>query len=97
MPDDQEIGKRQAIPAAARAGDEVDISPLAVELQRVRVARKLSLDGLAERTGIPRNTISRYENRKLNPTAKALLRLAIGLETNIGDLVAPLNHLPKRE
>lgn len=74
-------------------GVAVDISALGVELQRLRLAKKLSLDNLSERTGIPRNTIHRYENHKLNPTAKALLRLAIGLETNMSDLVAPLNHL----
>lgn len=74
--------------------DSVNIAALGVELQRVRLAKKLSLDNLSERTGIPRNTIHRYENNKLNPTAKALLRLAIGLDTNISDLVAPLNHLP---
>lgn len=59
------------------------------------MTKKLSLDALSERTGIPRNTIHRYENHQLNPTAKALLRLAIGLETNISDLVSPLDHLPK--
>lgn len=59
------------------------------------MSKKLSLDALSERTGIPRNTIHRYEAHQLNPTAKALLRLAIGLETNISDLVAPLDHLPK--
>ncbi|WP_369122686.1 helix-turn-helix domain-containing protein [Mycobacteroides abscessus] len=51
---------------------------------------------MAERTGISRNTIHRYENHGLNPTAKALMRLAIGLEINISDLVKPLNHLPER-
>ncbi|MBN7314143.1 helix-turn-helix domain-containing protein [Mycobacteroides abscessus] len=76
--------------------DAIDITALAVELQRRRIDRGLSLDGLAERTGIPRNTIHRYENAQLNPTAKALLRLAIGLDINISDLVAPLNHLPTR-
>ncbi|SKG10766.1 Helix-turn-helix domain [Mycobacteroides abscessus subsp. massiliense] len=74
----------------------VDIAPLAVELQRLRMEKRLSLDGLAERTGISRNTIHRYENHGLNPTAKALMRLAIGLEINISDLVKPLNHLPER-
>lgn len=75
--------------------DTIDTGPLAVELQRLRMTKKLSLDALSERTGIPRNTIHRYENHQLNPTAKALLRLAIGLETNISDLVSPLDHLPK--
>ncbi|AMT70564.1 putative transcriptional regulator [Mycobacteroides abscessus subsp. abscessus] len=76
--------------------DTIDTSALAIEIQRVRVAAGLTLDQLAERTGIPRNTIHRYENQKLNPTVKALLRLAIGLEVNIGDLVQPLNHLPQK-
>ncbi|MUM19906.1 hypothetical protein BI330_24065 [Mycobacterium sp. CBMA 623] len=74
----------------------MDTTPLAVELQRLRIEKHLSLDGLAERTGISRNTIHRYENHQLNPTAKALLRLAIGLETNISDLIRPLNHLPEQ-
>lgn len=73
--------------------DTVEISALAVEIQKQRVTAGLTLDQLAERTGIPRNTIHRYENGKLNPTAKALLRLAIGLEINISELVQPLDHL----
>lgn len=73
--------------------DTIDITPLGVELQRLRMDAGLTLDQLAERTGIPRNTIHRYENHRLNPTAKALLRLAIGLEVNISELVKPLDHL----
>lgn len=73
--------------------DTIDITPLGIELQRLRLEAGLSLDGLAERSGIPRNTIHRYENHHLNPTAKALLRLAIGLEVNVSELVKPLNHL----
>ncbi|WP_079869925.1 helix-turn-helix domain-containing protein [Mycobacteroides abscessus] len=76
--------------------DTIDITPLGIELQRLRLEAGLSLDGLAERSGIPRNTIHRYENHRLNPTAKALLRLAIGLNINISELVSPLNHLRKR-
>ncbi|MBN7388540.1 helix-turn-helix transcriptional regulator [Mycobacteroides abscessus subsp. abscessus] len=73
--------------------DTIDISALGIGLQRQRVDAGLTLEGLAERTGIPRNTIHRYENGKLNPTAKALLRLAIGLGINVSELVKPLNHL----
>lgn len=73
--------------------DTIDISALGIGIQRLRVDAGLTLEGLAERTGIPRNTIHRYENGKLNPTAKALLRLAIGLEINISELVQPLDHL----
>ncbi|RIS81279.1 helix-turn-helix domain-containing protein [Mycobacteroides abscessus] len=73
--------------------DTIEITPLGIELQRLRMDAGLTLDQLAERTGIPRNTIHRYENHHLNPTAKALLRLAIGLGINISELVKPLNHL----
>ncbi|MFT9573313.1 helix-turn-helix domain-containing protein [Mycobacteroides abscessus subsp. abscessus] len=73
--------------------DTIDISALGIGIQKQRVDAGLTLEGLAERTGIPRNTIHRYENGKLNPTAKALLRLAIGLEINISELVQPLDHL----
>lgn len=75
--------------------DTIDTGPLAIEIQRQRVAAGLTLDQLAERTAIPRNTIHRYETGKLNPTAKALLRLSIGLGVNISELVTPLNHLPQ--
>ncbi|SKX29112.1 putative transcriptional regulator [Mycobacteroides abscessus subsp. massiliense] len=73
--------------------DTIDISALAVEIHKQRATAGLTLDRLSERTGIPRNTIHRYENGKLNPTAKALLRLAIGLGINVSDLVKPLDHL----
>ncbi|WP_165645667.1 helix-turn-helix domain-containing protein [Mycobacteroides abscessus] len=75
--------------------DTIDTGPLAIEIQRQRVAAGLTLDQLSERTAIPRNTIHRYENGKLNPTAKALLRLSIGLGVNISVLVTPLDHLPQ--
>jgi transcriptional regulator with XRE-family HTH domain len=74
-----------------------EIRPLGQAIKRLREAKDMTLDDLEETSGIDRNTISRYENLKVNPTATALLKLARGLDVNVSELMKALDHKPDPE
>ena len=61
---------------------------LAVRLRGLRAERGLTLDGLAERSGVSRSMISLVERGESSPTAAVLHRLATGLGTTLGSLFA---------
>ena len=61
---------------------------LAARLHRLRADRALTLDGLAERTGVSRSMISLVERGESSPTAAVLDRLAAGLGVTIASLFA---------
>ena len=61
---------------------------LAARLHRLRADRGLTLDGLAERTGVSRSMISLVERGESSPTAAVLDRLAAGLGVTIASLFA---------
>lgn len=61
---------------------------LAERLRSLRSERELSLDGLAERTGVSRSMISLIERGESNPTAVVLDKLAAGLGVTLASLFA---------
>jgi transcriptional regulator with XRE-family HTH domain len=61
---------------------------LAVRLRGLRAERGLTLDGLAERSGVSRSMISLVERGESSPTAAVLHRLATGLGTTLATLFA---------
>jgi transcriptional regulator with XRE-family HTH domain len=73
-----------------------DLRKLGIELQRARAAKNLSLQELAGLTGLEKQSLHRYENGKVNPTVRTLLKIAIGLDVNISELVHILDHKPQR-
>lgn len=56
-------------------------------LAEVRKEQGLSQEQLAERSGVCRVSIARYETGKLNPTLNTLEKLAAALGTSVGELV----------
>src|SRR5687767_2117678 len=64
---------------------------LAGRLRRLRASRGLTLDALAERSGVSRSMISLIERGESSPTAVLLDRLATGL----GVLLASLFDAPR--
>lgn len=67
--------------------DASDINAhLAERLRSLRAERGLSLDGLAERTGVSRSMISLIERGESSPTAAVLNRLAGGLGVALASL-----------
>jgi transcriptional regulator with XRE-family HTH domain len=61
---------------------------LADRLKGLRVARGLTLDALAEQSGVSRSTISLIERGESSPTAAVLDRLAGGLGVTLASLFA---------
>jgi transcriptional regulator with XRE-family HTH domain len=61
---------------------------LAARLRALRLEKGLTLDGLAERTGVSRSMISLIERSESSPTAVILDRLAAGLGVTLASLFA---------
>ena len=61
---------------------------LAQRLRALRTERALTLDGLAERSGVSRSMISLIERGESSPTAAILDRLATGLGLSLAALFA---------
>lgn len=61
---------------------------LAERLRGLRSGRGLTLDGLAERTGVSRSMISLIERGESSPTAVVLDKLAAGLGVTLASLFA---------
>jgi transcriptional regulator with XRE-family HTH domain len=59
---------------------------LAERVRRLRTARRLSLDGLAAKSGVSRSMISLVERGESSPTAVVLEKLAAGLDVTLASL-----------
>ncbi len=59
---------------------------IAGHLRRLRVERKLTLEALAERSGVSRSAISLIERGESSPTAVVLARLTAALGVTLGTL-----------
>ncbi|CAO3416939.1 helix-turn-helix domain-containing protein [Azospirillum endophyticum] len=68
-------------------GNDID-SRLATRLRALRADRGLTLDALAERSGVSRSMISLVERGQSSPTASVLERLAAGLGVTLATLFA---------
>jgi len=60
---------------------------LASKVQHLRRVQKLSLDGLAKRTGLSKGTVVAIEQGKANPSIGVLCRLAIAFSLSVTDLL----------
>lgn len=76
---------------SANTGTDFD-SRVAARLRTLRTARELTLDGLAERSGVSRSMISLVERGETSPTANLLDRLAAGLGVTLASLFAEEEH-----
>ncbi|HMI83587.1 MAG TPA: XRE family transcriptional regulator [Polyangiaceae bacterium] len=70
-------------PTVAGLGDEVGAAQLgrrvAESLRQLRQERRLSLDQLAEASGVSRAALSQIESARTNPTLTILWKVAVGL------------------
>ena len=69
-----------------RNGSEIQLL-LAANLRRMRIARHLSLSGLAREMGVSKATLSGIESGRSNPTVETLAGLAHALGVSIGELL----------
>lgn len=60
---------------------------MVTNLSKIRKARGLTQEELAQATGISRITIARYETNKMDPTAEKLRKLASVLNVAADDLI----------
>ncbi|MBL8700431.1 MAG: helix-turn-helix domain-containing protein [Alphaproteobacteria bacterium] len=67
---------------------------IARRLRQERDARQLTLDALAERSGVSRAMISRIERGESSPTAALLGRLCGGLDITLSTLFADVDAVP---
>jgi transcriptional regulator with XRE-family HTH domain len=70
-----------------RDEDAVLKKMLGADIRSVRNARGLTLEDLAERTGLHRTTIQKIESGEHEPRARTLMSLAKGLDVKPGDLM----------
>jgi transcriptional regulator with XRE-family HTH domain len=69
--------------------ETLDVSThLAIRLRDLRTEAGMTLDGLAERTGVSRSMISLIERGESSPTAAVLDKLAAGLGVTLASLFA---------
>lgn len=59
-----------------------------LNIQRIRKGQKLSIDRLAEKTGVSRSMLGQIERGTVNPTVSILYKLAQGLHVPLEELVA---------
>ncbi|MFN5348996.1 MAG: helix-turn-helix domain-containing protein, partial [Polaromonas sp.] len=60
---------------------------IAANLRALRADRKLSLEALAQATGVSRSALSLIERGQNSPTAVVLDKIAVGLGVTLSDLV----------
>lgn len=73
--------------AAAETERELGTA-LSTRVQHLRRVQKLSLDGLAKRTGLSKGTVVAIEQGKANPSIGVLCRLAVALSLSVADLLS---------
>ncbi len=67
---------------------------IAARVRQLRAERGLSLDALAERSGVSRSMISLIERAETSPTAVVLEKLAAALDTTLAGLFEPATAPP---
>lgn len=73
-----------------------NFAALGVEVARARLAAGLTLEALAERSGVSRRTLIDIEQGRGNPTVRILHAIAHSANAPMGELVAALcaGHRP---
>jgi transcriptional regulator with XRE-family HTH domain len=78
------------------AGDDIGAAEMAKRvadvLKVMRRDRRLSLDGLASRSGVSRAALSQIEGARTNPTLAVLWKIAVGLNVPFHDLLGRHEH-----
>lgn len=62
---------------------------IALNLNRIRRAKGMSLDMVAEQTGVSKSMLAQIENGKANPSIGVLGRITSGLRIDFNDLINP--------
>jgi XRE family transcriptional regulator, regulator of sulfur utilization len=79
--------REQTLPAGDRLGAVEVAQRVGDNLRELRRKRDLSLDDLAQKTGVSRAGLSQIETRRTNPTLGVLWKIAAGLEVPFAELI----------
>ncbi|MGM9593944.1 MAG: helix-turn-helix domain-containing protein [Candidatus Onthomonas sp.] len=76
---------------------------ISVNLKRIRCAKGMSLDVVAEQTGVSKSMLAQIERGSANPSIGVLGKITSGLRIEFNDLISPppldscLVHVPETE
>lgn len=73
----------------------MNLVELAQRLKAHRLAKRLTLEEVASRTGLTRSWLSKVENFRVTPSLPALGQIASALEVPIAELLKGLDQRPK--
>ena len=65
---------------------------VSINLKRIRKAKKMSLDVVAEQTGVSKSMLGQIERGESNPTIGILGKIVSGLRVSFNDLVSVPNE-----
>ena len=71
------------------------VAAIAARLRALRQRRSLTQEAVAEKAGLPVETISRAENARMMPTLATLAALSRALDVTLADLVDPGRPIPE--
>jgi transcriptional regulator with XRE-family HTH domain len=69
---------------------------IATHLRQARLARKLSMNAVAERGGISQQMVSYVERGIRNPTIETLLRMSVALDIDLAEVIADAQRQVRR-
>lgn len=70
---------------------ETPLGELGERLRAAREARRLTLEAVAERSGLTKGYVSKVERNQATPSVAVLIKLCGALDLSIGDLFNPQN------
>ena len=73
----------------------MNLVQLAQRIRSVRTDRQLTLEQLAERTGLTKSVLSKFENFRVTPSLGALGNIAAALGVTMSDLLDGVDEKPK--
>ena len=73
----------------------VNLIQLAQRIRSVRADRQLTLEQLAERTGLTKSALSKFENFRVTPSLGALASIAEALGVTMSDLFDGVDEKPR--
>jgi transcriptional regulator with XRE-family HTH domain len=79
MPKLSAMKRKASVPSGAAFGERV---------RQLRKARALTLEKVSEASGLSRAAVSKIERGEMSPTYESLLKIALGLDTDVSRLIS---------
>lgn len=65
---------------------------ISINLKKLRLGKKMSLDDVAEQTGVSKSMLGQIERGDSNPTISTIGKIVSGLRVTVDDLIASPSH-----